>query len=247
MSQEWVFASVPYLNAAPLARCLPEIEGVRVVYGKPSTLAEQVRDGRADAALLPVVDYLTAPGFGVIEGLGICADGAVESVLLKCNRPIQRIRTVARDPASRTSNALACILLEEHLGLAVEMVDGSEGADAAVLIGDEALVAPPAPHGDLDLATLWQEMTGLPFVFAVWVHRADHPERERLASIAHEARRLGEGRTDELAERYAGMLGLPADRCRDYLANAIHYDVGPREREAMDRFKQFLVAGEGTR
>jgi chorismate dehydratase len=245
MSHESVFASVPYLNAAPLAHCLSEIEGVRVLYDVPSALAELLRTGRVDAALLPVADRLLDPGLQMIDGLGVCADGAVESVLLKCERPIQQVRTVARDPASRTSNALAHILLEEHLGLAVEMVDEPEGADAAVLIGDEALVAPPAPHGDLDLATLWKEMTGLPFVFAVWVHRADHPEREKLATVAHEARRLGEERTDELAARYAGTLGLPAARCRDYLTDVIYYDVGPREREAMATFRKCLIAREG--
>jgi len=238
-----VFASVPYLNAAPLAHYLPEA-GASVVYDRPSALAAQLRDGRADAALLPVADFLGDPSLAMIDGLGICADGAVESVLLKCSRPIEDVRRVARDPASRTSNALARVLLEKHLGLSVTMVDDPEGSDAAVLIGDCALVAPPAPHGDLDLAALWREMTGLPFVFAVWVHRSDHAGAQRLAEIAHEARQLGQSRMDELAALYAPKLGLPPARCRDYLTNAIHYDVGPRERQAMALFADLLRQGD---
>jgi predicted solute-binding protein len=179
----------------------------------------------------------------MIDGLGICADGDVWSVLLKCNRPIEQVRTVRPDPASRTSNALARILLQEHFNLSIEMehVSAAGPVDAEVVIGDPALNAPVAPCGDYDLAELWKSMTGLPFVFAVWAHLSDHPAADELAKIAHAAKAAGCAAIDELAAIHAEKLGISTERCSEYLTSAVRYDVGPREIEAMRLFQSLLA------
>ena len=217
-----VFAAVPYANAAPLVHFLDRAEpGVHVIYDEPSRLAARL-----------------------IDGLGICADGRVESVLLKCNRPIEQVRRVAEDPASRTSNALAGILLAEHFGLSVELgaFGPGEPVDASVMIGDRALCEPPAPCGDYDLAAAWKEMTSLPFVFAVWAYREDHADAPRLARIAHAARAAGAAALRQLAEIQARKLSLPVDRCYRYLTRSVYHDLGEREAEAMRRFRELLDA-----
>ena len=242
-SERYVFAAVRYANAAPLAHFLGQVHpGVEVTYHQPSQLVQYLQSGQADAALIPVMDYFAYSGLTMIDGLGICADGEVWSVLLKCNRPIEQVRTVRADPASRTSNALARILLQEHFNLSVEMLHGDENspADGEVVIGDRALNAAPAPCGDYDLAELWKQMTGLPFVFAVWVHRSDHPAAGKLAQIAHAAKVAGCDAIDQLAAIHAEKLGLSPDRCSEYLRSAIRYDVGPREKEAMGLFQSLL-------
>ncbi|HDZ20964.1 hypothetical protein LCGC14_0253900 [marine sediment metagenome] len=247
-TNEYVFAAVPYANAAPLAHFLPQRHpNVRVVYAAPAKLAEQVLDGRADAGLVPVVDCFANEELTIIDGIGICADGDVESVLLKCQRPLDTVRTVGLDAESRTSNALARVLLADHFGLSVEMkhFGPSELPDAAVVIGDRALQGPPGPGGDYDLAGEWTLMTSLPFVFAVWAHRADHPDPQALREIARDARDAGARAIDELAAIHAERLGLSVQRCCDYLTSAIHYDLGPRERAGMQRFRE-LLAGRRT-
>lgn len=241
----YVFAAAPYANAAPLAHFLPEVAPpVRVIYRPPSQLLAELSAGRADAAMIPVVDLFAHPGLERIEGPGICADGDVRSVLLKCNRPLRELRTVAPDAASRTSNALAAILLEEHFGVAPEWVGPDAPADAEVVIGDRALGEEPAPCGDCDLAGEWKDMTGLPFVFAVWAYRRDHPDPDGLTRAARDARVRGLAALDQLAALHARRLGLDAQRCLDYLTNAIRYDVGPREIEAMTLFRR-AVKGRG--
>lgn len=207
-------------------------------------LAGWLADGRADAAMIPVADFFTYDNLAMIDGIGICADGDVRSVLLKCNRPLKEVRTVACDVASRTSNALAAILLDRHLHASVEMLPAGEArrADACVVIGDRALKGAASPGGDFDLAGLWKEMTGLPFVFAVWAYRRDHPHAERLARIALAARDAGVHAAAELGELHARRLGIDVRACREYLTQVIHYHVGPREVEAMDLFRALLVA-----
>jgi len=242
-ADKYVFASIPYSNALPLVHFLSRVHaGVRVTYAPPSELADAVLHGRADAALVPVADYLDAPSLKMIDGLGICADGDVQSVLLKCRRPIEAVRLVALDPASRTSNALARILLEDKFGLSVRMKHCGPGepADAAVMIGDRALCSPPAPCGDYDLGGLWKAMTHLPFVFAVWAYREDHPDPQALSRIAHAGKDAGAAALSELAGVCAEKLSLPVRRCYEYLTSAIHHDLGPRESQAMRLFEELL-------
>ena len=240
--KRYVFASVPYANAAPLTHFLCDLHpGVRVTCAPPSELAGVLGRGEADAALVPVADFLATDDLKMLGGLGICADGEVQSVLLRCRGPIRQVRVVATDPASRTSNALAQVLLEEHFGLSVRMTPpvAEEPADAAVVIGDRALRMPPAAN-DHDLSALWKEMTSLPFVFAVWACRREHSEADVLARIACEARTRGADALDELAEIHAERLDLPVATCRQYLGSIIRYDVGPDELRAMDLFKGLL-------
>jgi chorismate dehydratase len=116
-------------------------------------------------------------------------------------------------------------------------------SDATVMIGDRALCAPPAPAGDIDLAGAWYEMTALPFVFAVWVHRREHAHATALAQIAHAAKRKGVAELPMLADLVAQRLGLGVDDCLDYLTNCIYFDMGDPEREAIHLFWQ--MAGEG--
>ncbi len=240
----YVFAAVKYANAAPLAHFLPAVDDrAAVTFGRPSELLDELVSGRADAALVPVAVFLATPGLRMIDGIGICADGRVESVLLKCWRPLAEVRLVTPDASSRTSNALVAILLTEHLGLPAEVRPAGPGeqADAMVCIGDRALCEVPAPAGDYDMAAMWKEMTGLPFVFAVWAYREDCRDPDGISRIARAAREMGLARLDELAALHAGKLDLPVHRCREYFRSSVRYEVGPREAQAMELFGRKLA------
>jgi chorismate dehydratase len=178
----------------------------------------------------------------MLEGLGVVADGPVQSVLLKCNEPMERIRTVARDPASATSNALATLLLKHHFKQDVEMVDFGhvEKPDAAVVIGDRALCSDPAPAGDVDLAEAWHTMTGLPFVFAVWAVRGDFPHIDVVTDIAHRAYEAGSRAIESIAAHYAEQLGGSLEFWVDYLNTSIHYRLNERDMAGMDLFRRYL-------
>ncbi len=237
-----VFAAAPYLNAAPLTEGMRERDDVALIEDRPSALSDYVRDGRADAGLLPVVAVLVDPELAILDGLGVCADGAVRSVLLRCRRPIGEVRTVAGDPASRTSNLLALLLLRTRCQSNARLLPGGRtgDADAVVVIGDRALQVVPGGPGDIDLAEAWKDMTGLPFVFAVWAYRRGHPQARKLNRIATDSLAAGERARDAIAVRFAERLALPLPVCRDYLMSRVHYRIGEREQRAIAEFGRRL-------
>lgn len=247
MSEErFVFAGAPYSNSAPLVEKLVETDPrVRVINDHPSQLVADLNAGRADVALIPVAHLFSHPELVMLEGLGVAADGPVKSVLLKCNVPVDEIKTVGRDPASATSNALAELLLKKHFNREVEMHDFQtlEHPDAAVVIGDRALCSDPAPGGDIDLAEAWKAMTGLPFVFAVWAVRKDFAEIEAVTEIAHKACKAGLQSLEKIAARYANELGSSQAFWLDYLSDSIHYELDERDLEGMEQFHALLGIG----
>lgn len=214
------FGAVPYLNARPL------VEGLSpLVLATPSDLALRFARGDLDVALLPVAagEAAALPRVGT---LGIAAEGPVESVLLFLRREISAVRTVALDPASRTSVALARLLLEEAMGLSPRYVDPP--ADAEVLIGDAALVRGATDEPRLDLAEEWTRRTGLPFVFAAWY---GDPAAAPALEEAYARGRSGLGRYAREAR-----LDLPAARLERYLRERIRYRIGPREEQGLALF-----------
>lgn len=237
----YTFAAPEYANSVPLAQFIPEVSpGARVILNTPAQLIAPLLDGAIDAALIPVASLFANPSLIALEGVGICAGSKVRSVLLRCNRPIDQVQTVCLDPASRTSNALALILLSHYWKRSVKIVADPAKADATVVIGDRALSEAPAPCGDLDLATAWNQMTGLPFVFAVWATRRNHPAPEGLIKVILAAKQAGLAAIPEIAKQQAAKLGLSEAICLDYFTNCISYDIGPQEREAIERFRQLI-------
>jgi chorismate dehydratase len=244
MNKKFVFAGAPYSNQAPLMEKIETISpGSTVLFDYPSNLVRGLLDGKVDAAVIPVAHLFIHPELTMIEGLGIAADGPVRSVLLKCNKPMGQIKTIARDPASATSNALAELLMTKYFKQKIEMYDFQtvEQPDASVVIGDQALCADPARAGDIDLAEAWQKWTKLPFVFAVWAVRKDFEPFEVVSDIAHKSYAAGFMATEQIAERYADKLGRSQNFWVDYLDNSIYYKLGSSDLEGMNRFRTLLA------
>ena len=237
------FAAPAYANSVPLAQFIPAVApGARVVLDLPARLLAPLAKGEYDAALIPVAGLFANPDLTFIDGTGICACRRVRSVLLRCRVPLEEVRTVSLDPASRTSNALAQILLRDHWKRRVEIVAGNaaQTADAAVVIGDRALCEAPGTGGDYDLATHWNRFTGLPFVFAVWAVRRNHPAPQELTRVIDAAKHAGVAALPQIAQEQAAKLGLTEAVCRAYFADCIYYDMGAKEREAMERFRALI-------
>jgi len=239
------FAVLPYANALPLVHCIPRVcPEAELVYRTPRQAIEALLTNRVDAALVPLIDHFRNPDVSTVTDLGICADGDVTSVLLQCRRPLREVRTVRPDPESRTSNVLVQILLADHFHVSPEILTAPEGpaADACVCIGDRALTGPPALE-TYDLAGEWKKMTGLPFVFAAWLVRRSCPNVEEMSGVLHAAKEVGCRSLTSLARLAAARLNLSEDRCRDYLGRCLHYDLGPREHQAIDLFRRLAATG----
>jgi chorismate dehydratase len=242
--------AVNYLNTKPLICDLellaPDAELVLEV---PSRLADELAAGRLDVALIPVIEYFRAGSYSIVPDISIASRGPVLSVTLFSRVPWTEIRRVALDEGSRTSAALAQVLLRKRHGVtptvvplpldcAAEDVD----ADAVLLIGDRAMRAclPGFAHA-FDLGQEWHDWTGLPFVYAVWAVRAG-VDLGDVATAMATAKRRGLQRIGPIAAREAPLLGLDAGFCRRYLQSIIQFDLGSREQAGLHHYA--TLAGE---
>jgi chorismate dehydratase len=242
--------AVNYLNTKPLICDLdvlaPQAELILEV---PSRLADSLAEGALDVALIPVIEYFRAGTYTIVPNIAIASRGPVLSVTLFSRVPWSGIRRVALDEGSRTSAALAQILLRARHGIHPEVVSlpldstaEETDADAVVLIGDRAMHAclPGFAHA-FDLGQEWHDWTGLPFVYAVWAVR-DGVELGPVQEALVEAKRRGCTRIGQIAHAEAPRLGLDAGFCRRYLANIIHFDLGPREQAGLHHY--YMLACE---
>jgi chorismate dehydratase len=239
--------AVSYLNAKPLYYGLCEhAPQVRLSIDVPSRLAEQLAAAELDVALIPSVEYLrgTTRGYEIIPGFAIAAHGPVRSVKLFSNVPWHRVQRLALDAGSRTSQVLARIWLDarhgvrprqvEELPLGVSALESS--ADAVLLIGDRAMRVPSDSfHDVVDLGEAWHILTGLPFVFALWVARSD-VDLGDLPDALKQSRTLGLAHADSLARLHGPRLGLDFTTCYDYLTRILSYDLGELEIAGLSQF-----------
>src|SRR5262245_47344706 len=85
--------SVPYLNAVRRTRGRAE----QVELLPPSQLAERLRNGDLDAALVSITEVLFHDAYDVLDGIAIASLGEVKSVLLGHRKPLETITQVACD------------------------------------------------------------------------------------------------------------------------------------------------------
>lgn len=234
---------VDFLNARPLTWGLLHAPppGVEVSRDVPSVCAAKLASGEADVGLIPSIEYQRIPGLRVIPRLGIAASSEVRSVLLVSDVSRERIRSVALDPASRTSAALTRILLKRVYGLAPDYRDRE--TDARLIIGDPALKTRLNGHVVLDLAAEWRAFSGHPFVFAFWAVRAERATAE-LDSLLRASHRAATEHFDALVREEAAATGLAAPVVEDYLRHALHYDLEAGDLEGLRLFYR-LAAEDG--
>lgn len=230
--------SVPYLNAVPLTRGLES----QIEFVPPSQLAEKLRRGDLDAALVSITEVLFHDGYDVLDGIAVASLGEVFSVFLAHRVPLEEIKEVFCDTASLTSVNLLRVLLAER-GLKPEFKPLPSYAeagqhDAVLLIGNPAIEFRRAPHAHeiWDLGAAWFELTQLPFVYAVWALRRQS-DNERLRRLLREAKAFG---MDTLDHLISSRTEFDLDFRRDYLGWHIHYHLGADEKRGIAKFIELL-------
>ncbi len=236
---------VDYLNSRPLAWWFRRGRGAdhfAVSYHTPAAVADLLAAGDLEVGLVPSIELQRIPGLAIIPGLCIASSHEVRSVLLVSRTPLPAVRRVAVDDSSRTSVALVRIVLAERYGIRPQFdplppdIDAMLAEhEAALLIGDPALAVDRARYRVLDLAAEWRALTGLPFVFAVWVVR-EGIATDGLAGAFHDSLALGLACLDEVVRESAAELGLAPDEVRRYLSRHLSFTLGEAERRALEEF-----------
>lgn len=241
--------AVNYLNTRPLIEGFHErVPTAELVLDLPSRLADGLADGRLDVALIPIVEFFQDPSYVIVSDACIACRGPVLSVKLFFRVPPERVTSLALDEGSRTSVALARILLAERFGLVPRVEPLAIGAslddtqaDAVLLIGDRAIHSPSRAFSEVwDLGDEWCRFGELPFVFAVWAARAG-TVLGGIDQALSACRDEGLARLPEIARREGPALGLTQPECLAYLRDNLYFHLGPRELAGAELFHRLAV------
>lgn len=238
-------AAVRYLNTAPLIEGVDKLPEVAIRTAAPSAIAGMLERDEADVGLVSLVDAVrSAVPLALLPVGMIGCDGPTLTVRVFSRRPLGEMRTLHADPDSHTSVILSQVVLAARgVRPVIARLDPSASLpDAALLIGDKVVTAaPPAeafPH-QLDLGEAWHQLTGLPFVYAMWMcrgERAGEAEIQRTAMLLDRQRRHNATRLGWIVQRRAAEAGWPVDLALHYVRDLLRYEPGPRHRAAIEDF-----------
>jgi chorismate dehydratase len=257
--------AVGYLNARPLVYGLDRAPQFDLRFDTPSRCADLLHNGGIDVGLIPSIEYLKGPAetgrsggtYHVVPDLAIASRGPVASVALFAARSISDVRSIALDTSSRTSVALVRVLCARvfHITPSLEsrgpdLADMLDHADAALIIGDPALLSNPNEvrlESDqtyeglekVDLGQVWTAHTGLPFVYAFWAGLPGVLTMDDVLDL-QDARDHGIEHPEDIAREYFREPGEQAIGAR-YLRDNIQYSLGPEECAGLERFYRYAV------
>jgi len=253
---------VDYLNCLPVYYAIETGKvplDVELTRGVPAVLNRLFLEGRLDITPLSSIEYARHPEKCVIlPHMSISSDGRVGSILLFSRVPVTELdgKKVCLPDSSATSVVLLKVLCEHHYG--IEPVYETTPpdldlmlarADAALLIGDDALAAHQRVLNEgrallvTDLGEAWKEFTGEKMVFALWVIRRDfalsHPDRTDEVGLAlRRAKALSMANRGELIDEACRRRRLPRPLLEDYF-DLIRHDFDPSYQRALLVFYEY--------
>jgi predicted solute-binding protein len=252
--------AVTYLNARPLVYGLENSDRFSVRYDIPSECARLLHAHETDIGLIPSIEYLRGPApYWLVPGPAVTSRGPVASVAIFTRREPRDIRTIAMDTSSRTSVALATVMLRRRFDVSAEAAPMAPDldamlarADAALIIGDTALFLDHESAGvrKIDLGEEWTAMTGLPFVYACWTGWEGAVSRQEVTALQR-ARDAGIAQSNAVAAAYYPEDTARQAAARRYLRDNIQYVLGSDEIEGLKTFYRYageldLVSFDGT-
>lgn len=232
-------ACVEYYNTLPFIYGLEHLLTSEVTYqlnlAPPAACTELYASGKVDVALVPVggLDRLT-PDYRILPHTCIGCDGAVDTVAILSQCPIEEITSLHLDPHSNTSNKLVQILCKEHWNIAPQFPQGvtSYDQESLLAIGDKVFDLESNYSYKYDLGEVWKAYSGLPFVFAVWIVRnhipiseSDHLGRAYLRALDYPDRWIPDG------------ISISRERLNTYLTKNIVFRFDDYLREGLHLFQ----------
>ena len=256
---------LPYLNNLPmyhhfLKRHPDSANKYTIIEGPPRYLNQGIREGEIDVSVVSSIEYArNAENYLILPNLSISSKGQVRSVLLFSRVPIkklhQRVLLISSD--SETSVALIKIVLSHYgvepvymKGKIPESEEESFGFNnelaAMLVIGDLALQLRGQNHYPYvyDLGEEWQTITGLPFVFALWIVRQEVFARTpafvfQICHALQESCNYSLSHLEELIAFTRKPFSLSPSVCFHYLQN-LRFELSPFYQKGLKMYFHFL-------
>ncbi len=232
--------AVSYLNTKPFIYGLqngPIKDEIELFLDYPSNLVKMLQSDQIDIGLVPVGALPSLGEYHIISDYCIGTEGEVASVAVFSEVPMEQIEQVYLDYQSRTSVLLCRLLFEKHWKKNVQFIDAKDeayiksikGTTAGLIIGDRALMNYNRYKYVYDLGLGWKEMTGLPFVFAVWVSL----KKLLPQQVGQFGASLGKGISNiDLVE----LAPIATYDLKRYLNENLSYLLDNKKRHALDNF-----------
>ena len=235
---------VNYLNTKPLIfgiQHAPVANDLLLIEDYPANVARMLAEGSIDVGLVPVAVIPHLQEHHIVTDYCIGCIGPVASVAIFSEVPIEKVEKVLLDYQSRTSVALAKVLLKKYWKIEPQLVDTKadyraqiKGTTAGVVIGDRALEQRQRSTYLYDLGSAWIDLTGLPFVFAAWV--SNKPLPADFIAAFNEANKLGLENIDRaVAENPYEIYDL-----QTYYRKNISYELTADKRKGLEKFLSFI-------
>lgn len=238
--------AVSYLNTKPLLYGIFKsdiADEIDIQLDIPSVCAEKLLRGEADMGLVPVAIIPHIKNAQIISDFCIGTNGAVKTVCIYGEVPIQEMKAIYLDFHSRTSVELTKFLLQNYwkhspmlLNSKEGYIDKIKGNTGGLIIGDRTIGMDQKYEYVYDLGSAWKDHTGLPFVFAAWVSNKKLPDT--FISKFDAALKKGIENIPQLIN----LMPTSDEKfdLEDYFTNYINYEFDSSKKEALALFFEFL-------
>ena len=244
--EEIRISAVSYLNSKPFIYGLAHsvIQGLHLELDIPSVCADKLLKNKADIGLVPVAIIPLLKDYTIVSDFCIGAVGAVGSVMLYSDVPLEKIENIYLDYQSRTSIALVKIIAINYWKIKPNWMEAKEnyetgisGSTAAVVIGDRTFEMRNKFKYCYDLAEAWTNYTGLPFVFACWVSNKQLPFQ--FIRQFNQAMKYGVDNIERMINEWELDKKYNTNVSK-YLNNNISYNYDLAKQKGMKLFLEYL-------
>jgi chorismate dehydratase len=236
--------AVSYLNTKPLLYGILHsdlVNEIELITNYPSRIAQMLLSDEIDIGLVPVSVIPEMKEYYLNTNYCIGSEGAVASVALFSEVPLEEIETVLLDYQSRTSVEMARILVRDYWKLNPAFRNASEdfrseikGRTAGVVIGDRALEQRKISPYVYDLGEAWKIFTGLPFVYAAWI--SNKRLKEGFVQRFEKTNGIGVNNIELVLKE----LNYDLYDLRQYFSRNISYVFDEDKRRGLKKFLQLM-------
>ena len=246
---------IVYMNAAPvyyeIDKC-PKLDWLKIVSAPPSILNNMMAKNELDISPVSSIAYAKHQDeWLLLPDLSIACFGKVMSVILVSKKPFEKLdnkKVIITDKSAAAAELIKLLFSIKRVKPVFETMpiqcpdEIKKSADAALIIGDKALKEKWHVHFDhiYDLGEMWLELTGLPFVFALWaVRKSFADERPEVVSlitkIFNVSREEGNKNLKDIAKKASEILGIDIAICRKYY-ELLNYNLDPMQLKGLTTF-----------
>lgn len=229
-----------YSNALPLCYKMEEDQEIVLSYDTPQRLYHGLKEQSLDYCITSSL-HIKDENLQTYSDYCIAANKEVLSVTLYHKIPLSYLsgQEIAISCETATSFALLKILCRElwHITPTFTLLssfDSIENFAAVLLIGDCAL---ENREGFIrcDLASAWYELTGLPFVFALFFSHKESKTNSHFEKKIEASLQMGLDNLNSIATKVALEKKLPFNLLHHYYQTLI-FKMGSQEKKGLEQF-----------